>query len=102
MLKFVLITDKMFRQDIQKEIEFLQSKLPHLGKFYFDDEYDSYDKHTLYYIYYQNEIEVRDKKYISESFKRIWEKYRNEYTFLILREPYEVYINRIFRGGEIK
>jgi len=89
----------IFRQDIQREIEYLQSKLPHLGKFYFDEEYDFYDKHTLYYVYYQNEVEVRDKKYISESFKRIWEKYRNEYTFLILRESYEAYMNRMMGVG---
>jgi hypothetical protein len=85
----------IFRQDIQNEIEYLQLKLPHLGKFYFDEEYDFYDNHSLYYIYYQNQADMIDKVYFSESFKRIWEKYKTQYTFLISREPYEVCLNRM-------
>ena len=89
-----------FREDVQKEIEILQEQLPHLGKFYFEDEYDDYDGYSFYYIYYQNEATKKDEKCISKSRHRIWGEYGTKYTFYIDREPYNVWMNRMIgRGG---
>ena len=94
--KLEMLNYNEFRQDIQTEIEILQKKLPHLGKFYFDDRYDFYDNHTLYYIYCQNEFENCEEKYITDCYWKIFEKYGNDYTFVICREPYDIYCERIF------
>ena len=89
-----------FREDVQKEIEILQKQLPHLGKFYFDEEYIEYDDDSHYYIYYQNERE-KDRRYFISSLNRLYNKYRTKYILFIDREPHNVYINRIF-GREVE
>jgi len=84
-----------FRSHIQVIIEKLQKDIPHLGKFYFDDEYDSYDDHTLYYIYYENEASRLDKAEINRTTHKLFLEYFKEYTLIVDREPYEVSLNKL-------
>ena len=84
-----------FRNDAQVVIEKLQKELPHLGKFYFDDDYDLYDDETLYYIRYENEASRPDNIIISGIIDNLGMKYFRKYTILTMREDYEVVLNRL-------
>ena len=97
--KFRMLNYNELRLIIQDEIDILQKQLPHLGKFYFDTEYDPYDDYTMYYIYYENEESLEDKKVIGKSYRKL-DKISKSYTVLISIEPYNITMNKLFGREE--